>query len=350
MIGVISIVLVLGGLIFFHELGHFLVARSLGIGIKTFSIGFGPALVSWQGKKTKYQLSVFPLGGYVSMVGENDEADIPPPFTLKESFSNRPPLHRLLVVASGPVFNMILAILIFWGLFWAAGAFPLAEIGQVLDPSPARQAGLVSGDLVKSIDGKNVDSWASMYSGIQSSQGNPLRVEVERDGQILEFTIVPDKEVVEESGQTLDTWRIGVAPSGRTQSLSFFDSAVQGAKETWRLTSLIGHFVGRMFSGQGSLKEIGGPVLVAQMVHKQAERGLADLLYLTAFLSINLGLLNLLPIPALDGGHVLFCLIELVIRRPVPMRIQAVCIYAGFALLISLMLMATVFDIFRIFQ
>ncbi|MDR1126003.1 MAG: RIP metalloprotease RseP [Deltaproteobacteria bacterium] len=350
MIGVISIVLVLGGLIFFHELGHFLVARSLGIGIKTFSVGFGPALLAWKGKKTRYQLSLFPLGGYVSMVGENDAADIPAPFTLRESFANRPPLHRLLVVASGPVFNMILAVLIFWGLFWAAGAFPLAEVGEVLDDSPARQAGLLSGDLVKSIDGNNVDTWAAMYTRIQSSQGNPLHLEVERNGQILDFTILPEKVLVEENGQTFDTWRIGVSPSGRARSLDFFDSAVQGARETWRLTGLIGQFVGRMFSGQGSLKEIGGPVLVAQMVHRQAERGLADLLYLTAFLSINLGLLNLLPVPALDGGHVLFCLIELAIRRPVPMRIQAVCIYAGFALLISLMLMATAFDIFRILQ
>lgn len=350
MIGAISIVLVLGGLIFFHELGHFLVARSLGIGIKTFSIGFGPALLSWKRKKTRYQLSAFPLGGYVSMVGETDAADIPPPFTVEESFSNRPPLHRLLVVAAGPVFNMLLAVLVFWGLFWAAGAFPLAEVGEVLDQSPAHKAGLLSGDLVTGIDGNSIDTWSSMYSRIQSSEGRPMRLEVEREGRPLEFTITPEKVVLEESGQTIDTWRIGVAPSGRTQSLSFFDSALQGARETWRLTGLIGHFVARMFSGQGSLKEIGGPVLVAKMVHQQAERGLADLLYLTAFLSINLGLLNLLPIPALDGGHVLFCLIELVVRRPIPMRIQAVCIYLGFGLLISLMLMATVFDIFRIFQ
>ena len=349
MIGVISIVLVLGGLIFFHELGHFLVARSLGIGIKTFSIGFGPALISWKRKKTKYQLSVFPLGGYVSMVGENDEADIPAPFTLKESFSNRPPLHRLLVVASGPVFNMILAVFIFWGLFWS-GFFSAAEVGEVLDGSPAYQAGLAQGDRVKSIDGRRVDTWGGMFSRIQASEGSPLRLEVERNGESLDIILQPEKVVVEEKGQTMDTWRIGVAPSGSTLSPGFVDSAAMGARETWRLTGLIGHFVKRMFTGQGSVKEIGGPVLVAQMVHQQAERGLPELLYLTAFLSINLGLLNLLPIPALDGGHVLFCLIELVIRRPVPMRVQAVCIYAGFALLISLMLMATVFDIFRIFQ
>lgn len=351
MIGIISIVLVLGGLIFFHELGHFLVARALGIGVKTFSIGFGPALFSWRGKKTKYQLSVVPLGGYVSMVAENDEADIPAPFTKKESFSLRPPLHRLLIVAAGPVFNLLLAWLLFLGLFWSGHTAPLAEIGSVLPDSPAASAGLRPGDIVKSVDGNETATWTRMYSRIQASEGQPVHLEVERNGQILPFTLTAESQLVKtDNGDEVEVWRIGIAASGRTPEFDFIGATKAGLDETWHTASLIGQFVKRMFTGAGSLNEVGGPVLVGQMVYKQASQGLAGVLYLTAFLSINLGLLNLLPIPALDGGHVLFCTLEIIIRRPIPMKIQAVAIYIGFGLLIMLMLMSTVFDIFRIFK
>ncbi|MDR2892537.1 MAG: RIP metalloprotease RseP [Deltaproteobacteria bacterium] len=349
--GILSIVLVLGGLIFFHELGHFLLARLLGIGVKTFSIGFGPALLAWKGKKTKYQISIFPLGGFVSMVGESDAADIPPPFTEEESFALRPPLHRLLVVISGPLFNMLLAFLIFWGLFAGAGSYPLPEIGEILPQSPAQSAGLLPGDLVKSVDGKETFSWPKLYSGIQESEGREMSLEVERNGQLLTFRLSAELyQGEDENGLAFETWRVGIASSGRNQSIGIAEAARLGLDETWRLTALIGQFVKRMFSGQGSVKEIGGPVLVAKLVHEQANQGLRQLLYLTAFLSINLGLLNLLPIPALDGGHVLFCAIELIFRRPVPVGIQTFLVYGGFVLLIGLMLLATAFDIFRIVQ
>ncbi|MDR2825981.1 MAG: site-2 protease family protein [Deltaproteobacteria bacterium] len=368
--GAIAILLVLGGLIFFHELGHFLAARSLGIGVKAFSIGFGPAIFSWKGKKTKYQISAVPLGGYVSMVGETDAADIPAPFTPEDSFANHKAWQRLIVVASGPIFNLILAWLLFIGLFWLGNIFPLAEIDRVMPDSPAQRAGLAYGDIVKSINGEETPTWGKMYAAIQAlsapktaaetddqkedeakEPGQPLVLEVERGNRILTFTITPEHITDRlEDGTSFTNWRIGITPTGRTQNFTFTQAIRRGLEETWRTTKLIGHFVGRLFRGEGSVKDIGGPVLVAQMVQQQANRGLSDVLFLTAFLSINLGLLNLMPIPALDGGHVLFCLLEVVFRRPVPQKIQTVCIYAGFGLLIILMVMATAFDIFRIMQ
>ncbi|MDR1242140.1 MAG: RIP metalloprotease RseP [Deltaproteobacteria bacterium] len=348
--GAIAIVLVLGGLIFFHELGHFLVARSLGIGVKTFSIGFGPAVFSWKGKKTKYQVSVIPLGGYVSMVGESDAADIPPPFTPEDSFAGHKAWHRLLVVASGPFFNLVLAWLIFTGLF-LFGLFPLPEIDRVLPDSPAQEAGLAYGDIIKSINGEETPTWDKMNASIQEGEGQPLYLEVERGGRIINLTVVPQYfEEKSEDGATFTAWRIGIAATGRAPQFTVAQAAALGLEKTWRMAKLIGRFVGRLFNGEGTVRDIGGPVLVAQMVKQQADRGVSEVLFLSAFLSINLGLLNLLPIPALDGGHVLFCLLEALFRRPVPPKLQSMFVYAGFGLLITFMLMATVFDIFRILR
>jgi regulator of sigma E protease len=349
--GAIAIVLVLGGLIFFHELGHFLAARSLGIGVKTFSIGFGAALLSWKGKKTRYQVSVIPLGGYVSMVGESNAADIPPPFTPEESFAGRKAWHRLLVVASGPFFNLVLAWLIFTGLFRLGSIFPMAEIDLILPDSPAQAAGLAYGDIVKSINGEETPTWGKMYATIQARGGQPLELEIERGGRLLNLVVTPEYfEEKREDGAVFTAWRIGITPTGRARQFTLTQAVARGFEETWRTTKLIGQFVGRLFSGEGSVKDIGGPVLVAQMLQQQADRGISEVLFLSAFLSINLGLLNLLPIPALDGGHVLFCLLEVIFRRPVPPRLQSMFVYAGFGLLITLMVMVTAFDIFRIFQ
>jgi regulator of sigma E protease len=190
-----------------------------------------------------------------------------------------------------------------------------------------------------------------MFSAIQASDGEPLLLEIERGERILALEVTPEQaENKLEDGTSFSSWRIGITSTGRAQEFSFTQAVARGLDETWNTTRLIGQFIGRLFSGAGSIKDIGGPVLVGQMVMQQASRGIGEVLFLSAFLSINLGLLNLMPIPALDGGHVLFCLLEVIFRRPVPQRLQAMSIYAGFSLLIVLMVMATAFDIFRILQ
>ncbi|MDL2314204.1 RIP metalloprotease RseP [Desulfovibrio sp. OttesenSCG-928-C14] len=350
MIGTISIILVLGGLIFFHELGHFLMARALGIGVKTFSVGFGPALLSKQGAKTRYQLSVVPLGGYVSLLGEHDEEDLPPPFTRRESFALRPAWQRLLVVAAGPVFNLVLALLLFWFLFWQGNFFALPEIGQVQPGSPAAEAGLEPGDIIRGVDGENTPTWNLMFGHIQESSGREMLLNVERNGQIREIRVAAREVKVQAPGQEAEAseWQVGIISSGRKVTYGFAESARLGYAECARITGLIGDFVKNLFTGRSSVKDVGGPVLLAQIVHRQADAGLMPVLYVTAFISINLGLLNLLPIPALDGGHILFYAVEMIFRRPVPPRVQNVAMYLGLGLLITLMLMATVFDIFRL--
>jgi regulator of sigma E protease len=220
-----------------------------------------------------------------------------------------------------------------------------------LPDSPAQEAGLAYGDIIKSINGEETPTWDKMYATIQTVGGQPLDLEVERGERLLNITVAPAYfEERREDGAVFTGWRIGIAPTGRAPQFAVTQAAALGIEKTWRMTKLIGRCVGRLFGGEGSVRDIGGPVLVAQMVKEQADRGISEVLVLSAFLSINLGLLNLLPIPALDGGHVLFCLLEVLFRRPVPPRLQSMFIYAGFGLLITLMVMATAFDIFRILQ
>lgn len=350
MTGFISIVLVLAGLIFFHELGHFLAARSLGIGVQTFSLGFGPAIFSWKGKKTKYQLSCIPLGGYVSLVGEQDDKSVPEPFTEAESFSRRPAWHRFIVVSAGPLFNFILAAIIYMLLFFM-GKMTLPEIANTLPDSPAAQAELRAGDFITNINGQDIYTWEDTLMAVQRNQGKDLNMTFLRDGKEEQVVITPAlKTVTDDEGKEHQMWLVGIQASMLTQQFSLPDSIKLGINETVNKTKLISNAVVDLVTGKGSVKDLGGPVMVAQVVHKQATyAGFFAVLKLAAVLSINLGLLNLLPIPALDGGHVVFCLVEMVFRRPVPVKIQAISSYVGLSLLLMLMVFATFMDISRIF-
>lgn len=350
MIGVIAIILVLAGLIFFHELGHFLAARAMGIGVRTFSIGFGKALVSWQGRKTRYQISMIPLGGYVDLVGMSKEDVIEPPFTQNDSYGQKSPARRLVTVAAGPLFNIVLAWFIYWGLLWSGAGLVLPEVGDLKPGSPAVQAGILPGDMIKRVGEVEIRYWDDVLFNVQRSQGESMEVAVTRNGYEHVFNIKPEVLSGEDDkGKPYKVYLLGVVASGRLAERGFLESAGDGFKEAWSKTTLIVKLVAQMFSREGSVTEnLGGPVLVAQTVHQQATAfGLTGVLKITALLSINLGLLNLLPIPALDGGHVLFNIIEWVARRPVPERIQAIFTYCGFIFLIGVMVMATALDVFR---
>jgi len=349
----LAITLVLGGLIFFHELGHFLANRAMGIGVITFSIGMGPKLCSFKKGKTEYRLSWFPFGGYVSAVGEYSKEFEDLGFTEEEAIYNRPPWQRIVLAFAGPFANLLLAWLIYVGLSFSTGlAIPLPQIGNLIADSPAISAGLERGDTVLSIGGVTLDSWQQIPEIVNTSNGKTLDFEISRDNEILNFNITPRKMTrTNIFGEDEIAWLIGVQPFGslRHEELDFVQSIKQGSSQTWNMITLTLTGLKKLVTGSVSADNVGGPILIGQMIGEQAKAGIVSLLLLTALISVNLGLLNLLPIPVLDGGMIVFCLIEMIIRRPVPDFIQEKSMQVGAFLLISLMVFATFNDIMRWF-
>lgn len=354
MLTIVAIVLVLGGLIFFHELGHFLAARLQGMGVAVFSLGFGPKLLSTRRGKTEYRLSAIPLGGYVSLVGEDAGEALPEGFTPKESFSERPAWQRFLVVLAGPLFNILLAWLLCWGLAWHMGeARLLPQLGAVEQAGPAEKAGLRSGDIVLSVNETPIGSWKELADNITGSGGKDLVITVERDARAQTFTVTP-RTIVRKNifGEDTPLWQIGIRSSGKAEytPLDFLAAAAAGARQTWEITSLTWQGIVKLFQRVVPLDQVGGPIMIAQMVGEQAHQGLANVLLLTALISVNLGILNILPIPVLDGGHLLFLGLEMLFRRPLPRRIQMITMKIGLFLLIALMILATSNDLWRLFK
>lgn len=356
----LAVVVVLGALIFFHELGHFMMARILGIGVKTFSLGFGPKIFTIGKRKTKYSLSLIPLGGYVSLAGEEDENEkieqssqtTDELFLPTEKFSNRPPWHRLLVVLAGPVANILLAFFIYWGVSWVQGStFLLPIIGTITENSPAEHVGLLPGDIITRIDGMPVSQWDQVAEYIAESQGNEVTITLSRDDKFLEFRLTPEeKSRTNLFGEKKPAWLIGISAQGdiETRPLSFLAASVTGLKKTWFSISFTCESLLKLFQKVVPLDSIGGPILIAQLVGQQANAGIIPLLLLTALISINLGVLNLLPIPILDGGHVVFLLLEMIFQRPISPFIKTVSMRIGIITLLSLMIFATWNDIMRL--
>ncbi len=349
----LAVILVLGGLIFFHELGHFIACRLMGIGVVTFSIGMGPKLCSFHRGKTEYRLSWFPFGGYVASVGEyNDEVE-ELGFTQEEAITNRPAWQRLLMAAAGPFANLLLAFLLYWLVAATAGmAVPLPQIGSVLPGSAAQQAGILPGDMVTAIDGKALSEWNQIPETVGASEGRPLRFTIMRNGEELSLLMTPTRmERTNMFGEQETAWMIGVGSGNavRYEKLGFFAAAGQGLKQAWNAIDITVQSIKKLVTGSVAAENVGGPIMIAEMLGKSVEYGLISLAMLAAFISINLGLLNLLPIPVLDGGLILFCLVEMLIRRPVPEKIQDYAMRAGVAFLICLMLFATFNDVKRWF-
>ena len=351
----LAIVLVLGGLIFFHELGHFLAAKSFRVGVKTFSLGFGPRIFGFKRGTTEYQVAALPLGGFVSMVGEADPADIPEPFTEKDSFALRPPWQRLVIIVAGPLFNLVLAWLLYWGLFYVHGQeYLLPVVGSVSENSPAMQAGVRPGDAITAIDGRAIARWDQLVEAVMASKGAEMALSLDRSGQAIQISARPKTfERKTLFGETRTSWAIGLVPSGDTGTLryGFFESAGQGIAHAVMVTKLIGESIVKMFERVVPLESMGGPIRIAKEIHQQAQsRSLAGLLLLAAFISLNLGLLNLLPIPVLDGGHIVFLIYEMIRRKPASERLQEITIRIGVALLLGLMVFVTYNDISKWIQ
>jgi regulator of sigma E protease len=349
---ILAFVIVLGVLIFFHEFGHFIVARLFGVGVEKFSLGFGPRILGRKVGITDYRISAIPLGGYVKMVGEEPDAEIDPE-QIPLSFTHKPVWKRILIVAAGPFFNVLLAALIFFVLFIFVGTYVLQPtVGEVGEATPAENAGVRTGDRIVAIDGQGVESWDDMARIISTSNGGTLRITLQREQERLDVEVAPKlTETTNLFGEQIQRYVIGITASGDVvvRELGFFEALGQSVVQTWQVTELTVVSIVKIFQGAVSTKTLGGPIMIAQMAGQQAREGLTNLAFFTALISINLAILNILPIPVLDGGHLLFFMIEAVIGRPVNIRVREIAQQAGIFLLLLLMVYVFYNDISRIF-
>jgi regulator of sigma E protease len=343
---------VLGVLIFFHELGHFLVARVLGVGVERFSLGFGPKLIGKTIGITEYRISAIPLGGYVKMVGESPDSELDPS-DIPISFTHKHVFKRILIVAAGPFFNILLALIIFFGIFQISGLLILKPgIGDVNEGTPAYMAGLKKDDLVVSIDGVDISSWEDMANAIMASKGKTLAISVLREDKVLTKNVTPEvKKFKNIFNEDVDRYVIGITASGEVfkKDLNFFQAVSESINQTYQITALTIKGIVKLFQGTVSPKTLGGPIMIAQMAGQQAKEGVVNLIFFIALISINLAILNFLPIPVLDGGHLLFFFIEAIKGSPVSVKVREISQQAGIFVLILLMIYVFYNDIARVF-
>ncbi len=353
---IFAFVIVLGILIFFHELGHFLVAKLSGVGVLRFSLGFGPALLRKRFGETDYQIAAFPLGGYVKMLGEDpEEKDIVTHIDRRRSFSHKPLGVKAVIVFAGPFFNVILAVLVYTVIAWTGVPYLLPTVGEVQKGSPADQAGLLAGDTIKTIADRPVQAWEDVAAMLQEKDpGRPVKIEVDRDAKTYVLFVTPKAGTVKNIfGEEISRPMIGITVADKT-ALKRYDMAggiSYGVAQCWRIVKLTGQAFYKMITGKVSVKEsLGGPILIAQVSGQTFKAGVLPFVSLIAFISINLAIINLLPIPVLDGGHLLLFLIEAITGRPVEGRPREVAQQIGLFILVMLMLFAFYNDIVRIFK
>ena len=349
---IFAFIIVLGVLIFFHEFGHFLIARLFGVGVEKFSLGFGPRLIGKKIGITDYRLSAIPLGGYVKMIGEEPDAEIEPA-DIPLSFTHKHVAKRMLIVAAGPVFNILLAVLIFFGIFWASGTFIMKpSIGSVRAGSPAAAAGLKQGDLITVINGMQINSWDEMAEIINASEGQTLSLTLRRQESTLDFSIAPEKVPTQNIfGEEIQRYVIGIEASRESYSkkMNPFEAFTESLRQSYRVIELMVVIIAKLIKGDISTDTLGGPIMIAQMAGDSAKAGVGSLIFFIALISINLAVINLLPIPVLDGGHLLFFLIEAIKGSPVSIKVREVAQQVGLFILILLMILVFYNDIHRIF-
>jgi regulator of sigma E protease len=350
--------------VFFHELGHFLVARWCGIKVVTFSLGFGPELVGFNDRYgTRWKISAIPLGGYVKFFGDDNAASVPDQAAAaamsesekKDSFAGQAVAARAAVVAAGPIANFILAIAIFAAIFMIVGKQTTsARVDAVQPGSAAATAGFQPGDLVLSIDGEKIDSFSDMQRIVSISSGETLKIVVERQGSELTLKATPQlKEIKDNFGNVHRLGVLGISRSMaagdiKIQKLGPLPAVVLGAQETWFVVDRTMSYIVGVFAGREAADQLGGPIRIAQVSGQVASAGFVALIHLTAVLSVSIGLLNLFPIPLLDGGHLLFYVIEAVRGRPLSDRAQEVGFRIGLAIVVMLMIFATFNDILHL--
>jgi regulator of sigma E protease len=349
---VLATLVVLGVLIFVHELGHFLTAKLLNVRVEIFSLGFPPKLLSRQVGETDYRISVVPLGGYVKLLGENPNDEVPPEL-LPRSFLHRPLWQRAAIVMAGPAFNFFFAFLSLFVLFAVSGLpYVPTEVGRIIEGAPAERAGLKNGDMIVAVDGTPVKRWEELSRQIREHGGQTLFLSVKRADQNLEIKVTPENRESENLfGQKVQAYQIGVASSERlvTEELGPFQALEEGLSYSLRIAALTLQSLFKLITREISVDTLGGPIMIAQVAGKQAEMGLSHLIHFMAVLSVNLTLLNLLPIPVLDGGHLVFLFLEAVRGKPVAVKHREVAQAVGMMLILTLMVFVFYHDLLRLF-
>jgi len=348
---VFTFLIVLGVLVGIHEFGHYIVARMCGIQVETFSLGFGPKIFSKKIGPTEYCLSAIPLGGYVRMLGDDPNEEIPEEERAR-SFLSQPVRKKIAVVLAGPLFNLLMAFFIFWGVFMIGLPVLSPVVGEIQEDSAAQKGGLQPEDRVLSIEGQAIMEWEEIRSTLQEKGGNTLNFVIDRTGDQIELQITPrKKESTDVFGDPEILWLIGILPEGEqfTRRYNPITAFYLGAARTVDMTVLNVVGIVKMIQGKISSDNIGGPILIAQIAGQQASQGFLNVVLFVALLSINLGIINLFPIPILDGGHLVFFIIEGIIGRPLSIKKREIAQQVGLFLIVSLMVFAFYNDIMRFF-
>lgn len=327
-------------MIFPHELGHFIAARRVGVKVNEFAFGMGPAIWKKQGPETLYSIRLFPVGGFCAMEGEDEDSNEP------RAFGNKKPWQKIVVLAAGSFMNIICAIVIMSLVIGIMG-FTTTVVGQVTEDLPAKAAGILEGDKLLKIDDTEIEQWTDVSKALQASGGEEVVVTLERDKQVETVSVVPRlTEGVDAQGNPAQGYVLGV-----TCKISHnpFMAVVDGAQSTWNMTKMMFSALGQLFTGKAGVDELSGPVGMINMVSQTTEYGFWYYGFLTALICVNLAIINLLPLPALDGGRIIFVIYTMITGKTVSEKVEGAIHMVGMVLLLALMVFVTMNDITRIF-
>lgn len=362
---IVPFIVLLGILVFVHEFGHFLVARLSGVQVTDFSIGFGKQLWGFTDKhNTKWKICAIPLGGYCQFLGDADAASSGSSEEVKElseedkkkAFPFQNPWKKLAIVLGGPGFNYLFAIIVFTLMFAFLGKFSFPPVvGEVVAGGAADKASIVKADRILSINGHEVESFSEITTEISLTTGGVAEVKLDRAGEVMELSVPLEMMKVEANGQTTERPMLGIKSMNTMEldheRMSLPDAFVEACSETWRITEGTLRGVGQMITGKRGSEDLGGILRIAEMSGDISRKnGMLDFIAFMALLSINLGLINLFPIPVLDGGHVVIYLVEIVSRREINAKVKENLFKAGFALILALMIFATWNDFVHLFH
>ncbi len=329
MLTAIYAILVFCIIIFVHEFGHFAAAKACGIRVNEFALGMGPRLIHHKGKETEFSLRLLPIGGYNRIEGEDEDSDDP------RAFNNASVWKRILVVVAGATMNFLTCILILIIVYGTVG-FASTTVGEVMDGMPAAEAGLEAGDTILSIDGKTINAWTDVQTYTQAG-GDTLSVVVLRDGEEITLSV----PLIEEDGRKV----MGI----RSMIKHDLGPAIrEGFTGTWSITKEMYAALAGLVTGKGSIDDVSGPVGIVSIISEQAKTGFLNVLYLTAIISLNLGIINLLPLPALDGGRLVFLIINLITGKRVSTKVESTVHATGMLLLLAFMAFIVVKDVIRL--
>jgi len=350
---IVVAIVILGLLIFVHELGHFMVAKMSGVMVTRFALGFGPRLLGWQRGETEYAICAVPLGGYVKMLGEDPDEDVPA-YDAGRAFSAQPLGRRAAIVVAGPLMNLLAAFVAFtlvFGLYGAGTPSNASKIGGVVEGMAAAKAGLKRGDTVMAVEGESITTWDELSRRVRASGGAALRLRVQREGGAVEEVVVTPEERPEKTvfGEVIGkAYLIGIERFAEVEPVSLASAVGLGAYQTYYWVKMTLLSVVKIFEGTVSARDLGGPILIVQAAGKQAQLGLEYLINFLGLISVNLGVLNLLPVPVLDGGHLVFFGFEALRGRPLALRQREVAQQVGLVLLLALMVFVFYNDITRL--